>query len=105
MTELRQRMIEDMKLHDYAENTQDGYMKAVKRLAEHYNRPPDQLSEEEIRQFFLYLIDEKGLAKGTIQVYLSGIRFFYETTLGQNLPIFQLICSKKKRRLPDCSQP
>ena len=56
MTELRQRMIEDMRLHGLSEGTQQVYVRAVRSIAEHYNRSPDQLTESELRQFFIHLM-------------------------------------------------
>jgi hypothetical protein len=53
MTKLRQRMIEDMQLRGLAEKTQDAYLRAVRQLAEYYAKSPDQISEEELRQYFL----------------------------------------------------
>ena len=55
MTILRRRMIEDMQLRGLAEKTQDSYLRAVRQLAEYYDKSPDQISEEELRQYFLYL--------------------------------------------------
>ncbi len=52
MTELRQRMITDMKLHGLAPSTQKVYAKAVERLARHYGRSPEQLSEQQLRDYF-----------------------------------------------------
>ena len=49
MTELRHRMIADMKLHGLAPGTQKVYVNAVSRLAGHFHRSPDQLSEQELR--------------------------------------------------------
>ena len=54
MTPLRQRMIDDMQLKGLSASTQQGYLNAVRQLAEHFHRSPDQLSEEDLRQYFLY---------------------------------------------------
>ncbi len=93
-------MLNDMKLRGYAESTQKAYIGAVKGLAEFYNRSPDKLSEEEIRKFFLYLIEEKKSSRSTVTIYLSGIKFFYEMTLGRKWPLFKLIRPKKSVKLP-----
>jgi integrase/recombinase XerD len=50
MTPLRQRMLEDMQLRGLAARTQESYLAAVRQLAVHYDRSPDQLSDEELRQ-------------------------------------------------------
>ena len=78
MTELRRRMLEDMQLRGLAKNTQQSYMNSVRILAKYYNRRPDHLSEEEIRNFFLYLIKEKRVCESTVGIYLHGIKFFFE---------------------------
>ena len=62
MTALRQRMREDMQLRGLAARTQESYLAAVRQLAVHYGRSPDQLSEDELRQYFLYLRNEKRVA-------------------------------------------
>jgi len=59
MTPLRQRMIDDMRLKGLSASTQEGYVNAVRGLARHYHRSPDALSEEDLRQYFLYLANEK----------------------------------------------
>jgi integrase/recombinase XerD len=65
MTALRRRMREDLQLRGLAPKTQQCYLEAVKHLAQYDRRAPDQISEEEIRQYFLYLINEKQVAERT----------------------------------------
>ena len=100
MTELRRRMLEDMQLRGYSKNTQHHYMASVRVLAKYYNRPPDQLSEHDIRNFFLYLIKERRVSQSTIKVYLCGIKFFFERTLKRKWPVFDLIRASKREKLP-----
>jgi site-specific recombinase XerD len=100
MTPLRQRMIEDMQLHGLSERTQQSYVWAVKGLADFHNRSPAKLSEEEVRQFFLHLIETRKVAKSTVTVYLSGIKFFCEKTLNKPMPILELVRPKRRRKLP-----
>jgi len=100
MTELRRRMLEDMQLRGLAKNTQQSYMDSVRILAKYYNRRPDQLSEEEIRNFFLYLIKEKRVCESTVGIYLHGIKFFFEKTLKRQWPILNLIRAQKRKKLP-----
>jgi hypothetical protein len=100
MTELRRKMLEDMQLHGYAERTRESYADAVGRLAKHYNRPPDQLTEDDIRNFFLHLINERKSARSTLVIYLSGIKFFFEKTLGRKWKVFDLLLPPKSKKLP-----
>ena len=95
MTPLRQKMLEDMQLHGLSERTQQSYVWAVKGLADFFHRSPAELVEEEIRQFFLHLIDTRQVAKSTVTVYLSGIKFFCDKTLGHTMPILDLVRPKR----------
>lgn len=72
MTELRRRMREDLQLASYTLKTQKSYIDAVCRLANHYNRSPDLLFEEEVRRFFLHLLNERKAASSTVTIYLCG---------------------------------
>src|SRR3989442_13633520 len=81
MTPLQQRMIEDMQLRGLSARTQECYASAVRQLAKHYHRSPDQLTEEDLRQYFLYLANEKKVARATATIALCGIRFFLEQKL------------------------
>jgi len=81
MTPLRKRFYEDMQLHGLAARTQESYVQAVQGLAKHYKRSPDLLSDEEIRAFFLHLINERKSSASTLTIYFSGIKLFYEKTL------------------------
>src|SRR5258705_7688634 len=80
MTPLRRRMLEDMQLRGFSARTQEAYARAVRQLAEHYHRSPDQLTEEDLRQYFLYLANDQQVARATATIALGGIRFFFEQT-------------------------
>jgi integrase/recombinase XerD len=69
MTTLRRRMREDLQLRGLAPKTQQCYAAAVHQLAQHYRRAPDQLSEEELRQYFLFLLNEKKVAESTFRIH------------------------------------
>jgi len=100
MTELRRRMLEDLQLAGFALKTQKSYVDAVQRLARYYKQSPDQLTEEEIRRFFLHLINERKSARSTVTIYLCGIKFFYETTLKRTWNIFGLVRPRHVKKLP-----
>lgn len=100
MTPLRQRMIEDMQLRDLSSSTQTAYVRSVRQLAEYYDKSPKDVSEEELRRYFLYLKNEKRVASKTFIVILSGIKFFYRYTLKRDWPTFDLIQPPKEHKLP-----
>jgi integrase/recombinase XerD len=100
MTALRRRMLEDLQLRGLAPKTQPCDVAAVHQLAQHYRRAPDQISEVELRQYFLFLLNEKQVAESTFRIHLYGIRFFSEFTLPQPWPVFDLIRARKSQKLP-----
>jgi integrase/recombinase XerD len=100
MTTFRRRMLEDLQLRGLAPSTQQCYVEAVKHLTQYYRRAPDQISEDELRQYFLFLINEKQVAESTFRIHLYGIRFFYERTLKRPWPVFDLVRPRHPQKLP-----
>src|SRR5208282_4389737 len=94
MSPLRARMIEDMTLAGLAVGTQKIYIQAVRRLAAHCRRSPDELGEEEVRGYLLGL-RQRGVARGTFKTGQYGLRFLYRHTLGRD----RLLFGEKKDRL------
>jgi integrase/recombinase XerD len=105
MTALRRRMLEDLQLRGLSPRTQQCYLEAVKHLAQHYRRAPDHISEAELRQYFLYLLNEKQVAESTFRIHLYGIRFFYERTLQRPWPVFELTRPRPRQKLPVVLSP
>ncbi len=100
MFELRDRMIEDMQLRGFSERTQESYAWAVWKLVEYHHKEPEQISEEELRQYFLYMKNEKEYSRTYITISLCGIKFFYCNTLKQAWPTLNFIRPKRERKLP-----
>lgn len=68
-------------------------MHAVACLAAHYHRAPDTLSDEELRAYLLHLHLKTGKSRSTLNVAVSGLRFFYQRVLRR--PFYHL-----ERNLP-----
>jgi integrase/recombinase XerD len=97
---LRQRMIEDMQLRGLSRRTQEAYVAAVRQLAEHDGKAPDQIGDEELRQYFLYLTNEKKASRSAITIALCAIKFLYEQTLHQEWPTLILVRPPREHKLP-----
>jgi integrase/recombinase XerD len=98
MTELRKHMIENMKLHGFSQRTQETYLYAVSKLAQHFHKPPDQITNQELREYLLYHKDR--YARNTTTIALCGIKFFYEKTLYKQMPVFNLTRLPRENKLP-----
>ncbi|MEA1951122.1 MAG: phage integrase N-terminal SAM-like domain-containing protein [Planctomycetota bacterium] len=92
MSELRNRMIQDLKLAALKEGSAEAYLRAVRQLAAYYMVSPDRISERAVQDYILYVRDELGVAKGTFEPLFYGLKFFYVNTLGYDWPLF----TKKK---------
>ena len=99
-TPLRQRMIEDMQLPGFAAKTQDGYVRAVKQVAEYSHKSPDLITEEELRGYLLYLPQEKQVSASTFTIALCGLKFFYEQTLHRAWATLDLARPVREKTLP-----
>src|ERR1043165_6792380 len=100
MTALRTRFIEDMQLHGYSPKTQSCYVGAVCGLAKHYHKSPDQISEEELRRYFLHLTLEKKVARATATIALCGIKFFFQNTVRRDWTSLKLLRPPRSKKLP-----
>jgi integrase/recombinase XerD len=100
MTELRKRFIEDMQLRGLAPSTQTVYVHAIRNLAKHYHHSPDQLTEEQIRQYFLHLTQVRRVSRSHATIALCALKFFFEHTLHRGWPVFALARPRPVRKLP-----
>lgn len=100
MTPLRQRMIDDMQLRGLSNKTQEAYLCAIRQLAEHYHKSPEDISEEELRQYFLYLKNVRQLSRSTCTQILCAIKFLFQHTLKKDWKIFDLVRPPKEKKLP-----
>lgn len=89
---LRQMMIDDLNLGGYASGTKQAYIAAVVRIGKHFGVKPDKLSESEVKAYLLHMREVEGVAKGTFQSNLYGLKFFYCITLDRDWSLF----TKKK---------
>src|SRR5215831_17106937 len=101
MTPLRQRMIEDMQVRNLAPHTQATYILHISLFARHFGKSPELLGPEEIRQYQLYLTNQRRLAPSSIVVTTAALRFLYNVTLkkGWNLEA-SIPAPKQPKKLP-----
>src|ERR1700678_462555 len=100
MTALRQRMLEDLRIRNYAPTTVSSYIRSVADFAKHFDKPPDQLGSEEIRSWQLFLLNEK---RGKLSPYIQAVcapRFFYQNTLHRRIEIDRIPLPRYEKKLP-----
>jgi integrase/recombinase XerD len=104
MNPLRQRMIEDLRLRNYAPKTEQTYLDHVSRFARHFGRSPEQLGREEIRAYQLHLV-ERGVSWSLFNQAVCALRFLYRVTLKCPDAVEQIPFRKREKRLPSVLSP
>ena len=103
-TALRQRMIDDMRMRKLEPKTQDAYVRAVRKLAAFLGRSPDTATVEDLRSFQLHLVDT-GASPITLNATLTGLKFFFDITLGHGELMAKMQPVKVPRTLPVVLSP
>lgn len=101
---LRQRMIDDMRMRKLEHKTQEAYIRAVRKLAAFLMRSPDTATVEELRSFQLHLVDT-GTSPITLNATLTGLKFFFDITLGRGELMARMQPVKVPRTLPVVLSP
>lgn len=105
MTPLRQRMLDDLTLGNYAEGTQEAYIRAVAHFAAYFGRSPEKLGPEEVRQYLVHLVRARKISWSGYIVHLCALRFFYHVTLGRDEMLHGIASPRSERRLPVVLSP
>ena len=72
----------------------------MRQLAQHYRKSPDTITEEELRDYFLYLKNDKKWARSTSTIALCAIKFFYENTIKRDWPLLHFVRAERQNKLP-----
>ena len=80
MTHLRKKMLDELQLRNYAQNTIRHYVRTVEDFARRFNCSPDRLGPRHIREYQAELF-RKGKSPGTVTQRLAALRFFYVKTV------------------------
>jgi len=93
-------MSQDLQLLGRKKRTHDGYLREVRKLACYFNLSPDQLSQQQIADYLLHLINDREFAPGSLKVTYSALKFFYSTTCPRDWDVLKKIKVPKQKTLP-----
>jgi integrase/recombinase XerD len=106
VTPLRQRMLEELQRRNYTPDTIRGYMHAVEEFANYFQKSPELMGADEVREFQLYMMREKKLALGTVALRMGALRFLYKKTLRRrDIDIEDLPLVRAPKKLPVVLSP
>ncbi len=96
---LRQRMIDDMRLRKLSAKTQYAYLRVVKQFPLFFGDSPDAASAEDLRRYQLHLV-KQGVSSGNLNATITGLKFFFETTLERPEAMAKMSHVYEPRKLP-----
>ena len=96
-----ERMLSDLVVAGLAERTQEAYLRAVRQLSRFYDGCcPSELSEQQVKDYLLWMRAEKRAAPGTLKIAIGGLRFFYRQTCPHDWTVLDKFRIPQERRLP-----
>ena len=100
MTALRQRLVEDLRLRNRSPRTVESYVAQVAAFARYFRRSPEELGAEQVREYLLYLLQERRLSTSTVNLCRCALCFFYRHTLGRPECVVGMVTGRRAKKLP-----
>src|ERR1700740_2761289 len=93
-------MLDELQRRNYAETTISSYIRIVEDFSRRFQRPPDRLGPQQIREYQAELFKKRKLAASTVTVYLAALRFFYAKTLKKGWSAAETPYPKRAEHVP-----
>jgi site-specific recombinase XerD len=100
MGKLHDQLQRDLEIKGYSPQTRQAYLTRVCDFVQHFDRPPKELGREEVSTYLQYLLCERKLSQSYLNQTYSGLKFFFETTLGKEWAAFRIPRAKLPKKLP-----
>lgn len=100
MKDILQNTIVDLQLASYSPRTVESYSYHVKKFLEYFDKDAKSISEDEIKQYFLFLKYKKKLSGSASAQAISGIKFMFEKTLDMDFKVFGIVKNPRGKKLP-----
>ena len=95
-----QRMLEDLKVKKSPDNTVRSYMRQARDFAKYHGKCPSKLGREDVRQYLLYLVEERSLSESTLLQARASLKFLYTVTLGRDCVFDRIPCPRNPTSCP-----
>src|ERR1019366_4844073 len=100
VTQLRNLMLEEIQRRNFTESTRRAYVRIIEDFARYFNRPPDQLGPEHIREYGAHLFRDKKLSDNSVNQTVGALRLFFVKMLKRPWRVDETPYPKKRMRLP-----
>ena len=104
-TPLRERMRAILRARNYSPRTEETYITAVARFAQHYGKSPEALGAKEIEEYQIHLRDRRQISASMFNQTISALKFLYKEVLGRKDEIERIAFARRERRLPVVLSP
>ena len=100
MSTLKEQLQADLQLKGLSLGVQKKYLRQFDLIENYFGRSPEELSEEEVKEYLVDLLEKRNLTKGTYRAYAAGIKFLYRTTLNRADVVDRIQYPKAQKKLP-----
>ncbi len=100
MKDYYDKSIRALQLAGMSESTQECYTRAVSQLVKYYEKYPDQISEQELEDYFLHKQNVDEWKPSTLRISYSGLKFFFTNVVKREWHLFEYLRAKTERKLP-----
>ncbi len=100
---LYQRHLRLLKLQGKAAKTIDAYSRAVRRVSGHFDCCPDQLTQEQLENYFADLVESHSWS--TVKLDRLGLQFFWKFVLKVDWQWVNIVKPPKIKSIPDIFTP
>lgn len=100
MDTVREKMLGELQLRGITPRTQTAYLREIANLEKYFKKSPEELGEEEVKEYLVHMLEDRGLSSGTYKYYAAGIKFLYRTTLNRGEVVEKIKYPKAKIKLP-----
>ena len=105
MSELRKMMPEEIQGRNFSESTRRAHLRIIDDFASHFDRPPDQLGPEHIREYVAHLFRDKKLSDNSVNQTVGALRFFFVKMLKRPWRVDETPYPKRRTRFARHSEP
>lgn len=95
-----QRTVESLRISGKSQRTAETYAREVRIMGRWLNKPLDQATAEDVRQFYLYRLIDQKLSDVSMRILICGIRELFTAVLGKEWPVLEHMHVKRKSKLP-----
>ncbi len=97
---LTDRFVSDLQLKGYAKRSIQSYARAMRQFQNFCNKPLEDITEEELRKYWLFSKEELKWSPATLRISYSGIKHFFTYTVKRDWPILREVKFEQQTTLP-----